>query len=106
MEIYAPIAHRLGLARMKWELEDLSLKYLDPVAFGEIEKTLAAVTAQHNQFMTAIQEEINGRLTEIPNVTVYGRVKHPYSIYRKMYLQEKTMDELYDLFAFGNQRGP
>ena len=102
MEIYAPIAHRLGLARMKWELEDLSLKYLDPVAFGEIEKTLAAVTAEHSRFMTEIQEEITSRLADMKIVepTVYGRVKHPYSIYRKMYLQEKTIDELYDLFAF------
>ena len=102
MEIYAPIAHRLGLAKMKWELEDLSLKYLDPVAFAEIERTLEADSIEHNQFMSAIQAQISARLTEIhlPQATVYGRVKHPYSIYRKMYLQEKTMDELYDLFAF------
>ena len=102
MEIYAPIAHRLGLARMKWELEDLSLKYLDPVAYDEIEKNLAADSAEHNQFMGAVQSQINDRLAEleIPNATVYGRVKHPYSIYRKMYAQEKTMDEVYDLFAF------
>ena len=102
MEIYAPIAHRLGLARMKWELEDLSLKYLDPVAYDEIEKNLAADSAEHNQFMGAVQSQINDRLVEleIPNATVYGRVKHPYSIYRKMYTQDKTMEEVYDLFAF------
>ena len=102
MEIYAPIAHRLGLARMKWELEDLSLKYLDPVAYDEIEKNLAADSAEHNQFMGAVQSQINDRLAEleIPNATVYGRVKHPYSIYRKMYTQDKTMEEVYDLFAF------
>ena len=102
MEIYAPIAHRLGLAKIKWELEDLSLQYLDPVAYGEITKKLAADSVQHDQFMSRIQEEIGARLAEenIPHATVYGRVKHPYSIYRKMYLQEKTMEELYDLFAF------
>ena len=102
MEIYAPIAHRLGLARMKWELEDLSLKYLDPVAYDEINRKLAEASAQHDQFMLRVQEEINARLSEaeIVHATVYGRVKHPYSIYRKMYLQEKTMEELYDLFAF------
>ena len=102
MEIYAPIAHRLGLAKMKWELEDLSLKYLDPVAFEEIQRELAADSEEHNQFMSAVQAQITDRLLEmkIPHTTVYGRVKHPYSIYRKMYLQEKTMDELYDLFAF------
>jgi len=102
MEIYAPIAHRLGLAKIKWELEDLSLKYLDPVAYDDISKKMAAQSAQHEQFMSRIQEEISGRLAEegIAHSTVYGRVKHPYSIYRKMYLQEKTMEELYDLFAF------
>ena len=102
MEIYAPIAHRLGLARIKWELEDLSLKYLDPVAYEEIVRKLAQVSAEHDQFMVRIQEDISRRLKEehIEKATVYGRVKHPYSIYRKMYLQEKTMEELYDLFAF------
>ena len=102
MEIYAPIAHRLGLAKLKWELEDLSLKYLDPVAYDEINRKMAAQSAQHEQFMSHVQEEISQRLAEegIGHATVYGRVKHPYSIYRKMYLQEKTMEELYDLFAF------
>ncbi len=102
MEIYAPIAHRLGLAKMKWELEDLSLKYLDPVAYDEINRKLAQASTEHGQFMSRVQGEISTRLTEaeIPHATVYGRVKHPYSIYRKMYLQEKTMEELYDLFAF------
>ena len=102
MEIYAPIAHRLGLAKMKWELEDLSLKYLDPVAYDEINRKLDQASAEHGQFMSRVQEEISCRLPElnVPHATVYGRVKHPYSIYRKMYLQEKTMEELYDLFAF------
>ncbi len=102
MEIYAPIAHRLGMQKMKWELEDLSLKYLDPVAYEDINRKLEEESARHDQFMSAIQAQINARLTElgIRNATVYGRVKHPYSIYRKMYAQEKTMEEVYDLFAF------
>ena len=102
MEIYAPIAHRLGMQKIKWELEDLALKYLDPVAYEEIVRNLQADSAEHDRFMSAVQEQITNRLTElgIKNATVYGRVKHPYSIYRKMYAQEKTMEEVYDLFAF------
>ncbi|MBQ8389627.1 MAG: bifunctional (p)ppGpp synthetase/guanosine-3',5'-bis(diphosphate) 3'-pyrophosphohydrolase [Oscillibacter sp.] len=102
MEIYAPIAHRLGMQKVKWELEDLSLKYLDPVAYNDIISKLDAESQEHRQFMDSIQNQINCRLDElgIPNTTVYGRVKHPYSIYRKMYAQSKTMEEVYDLFAF------
>ena len=102
MEIYAPIAHRLGMQKVKWELEDLSLKYLDPVGYDDIVKKLDEASREHGAFMTTVQEQITQRLTEmgIQNTTVYGRVKHPYSIYRKMYTQDKTMDEVYDLFAF------
>ena len=102
MEIYAPIAHRLGMQKMKWELEDLSLKYLDAVAYNDIISKLQNESAQHDKFMEAIQNQIIARMDElrIPNSTVYGRVKHPYSIYRKMYGQNKTLEEVYDLFAF------
>ena len=102
MEIYAPIAHRLGMQKMKWELEDLSLKYLDPVAFNDIEARLENESRVHGQFMTNVQQQIQDRLVDlgIDNATVYGRVKHPYSIYRKMYGQEKTIEEVYDIFAF------
>ena len=102
MEIYAPIAHRLGMQKVKWELEDLSLQYLDPTAYQDIIDKLDAASSRHDQFMDSIQDQINARLAElqIPNTTVYGRVKHPYSVYRKMYAQNKTMEELYDLFAF------
>ena len=101
MEIYAPIAHRLGMQKIKWELEDLSLKYLDPVAYDDIARKLEIAKSEHGQFMSAVTAAVNARMTEqgIPNATVYGRVKHPYSIYRKMYAQEKTMEEIYDLFA-------
>ena len=102
MEIYAPIAHRLGMQRIKWELEDLSLKYLDPVGYDEITRTLEAKQSEHEAFMERVQAQIEERLKEqhVPYLKVYGRMKHPYSIYRKMYAQNKTMDEVLDLFAF------
>ena len=102
MEIYAPIAHRLGMQRMKWELEDLSLKYLDPTAFDEIMQALASKSVEYEDFMARIQKQIEDKLADdhISYRRVYGRMKHPYSIYRKMYAQSKTMDEVYDLFAF------
>ena len=101
MEIYAPIAHRLGMQKMKWELEDLSLKYLDPVGYKEITDALEEKAAQYDGFMAAVQERIAGRLAEAGIAgTVYGRMKHPYSIYRKMYTQNKSLDDVFDLFAF------
>ena len=102
MEIYAPIAHRLGMQRMKWELEDTSLKYLDPVAYNEIESSLESKREEYDAFLARVTRQIEDRLDEmhIPYHRVYGRMKHPYSIYRKMYAQSKTMDEVLDLFAF------
>ena len=102
MEIYAPIAHRLGMQRIKWELEDLSLKYLDPIGYEEITQSLEKKQREHESFMERVQAQIEARLKEqkVPYLRVYGRMKHPYSIYRKMYAQNKTMDEVLDLFAF------
>ena len=101
MEIYAPIAHRLGMQRVKWELEDLSLQYLDPIGYKDIENELATRFSAHQEFMESIQAKIQERLTaEGIKATVYGRVKHIYSIYRKMYAQNKTLDEIFDLYAF------
>ena len=101
MEIYAPIAHRLGMQRMKWELEDLSLKYLDPVGYQEIVSRLDAKNTEYDMFMQKTRAQVETRLDElgIPHL-VYGRVKHPYSIYRKMFSQNKNLDESFDLFAF------
>ncbi len=91
MEIYAPIAHRLGMQKLKWELEDLSLKYLDPIGYQEIADELDRQAKAHAAFMEHIQEEITTRLEkEGIKCTVYGRVKHTYSIYRKMFAQNKT----------------
>ena len=101
MEIYAPIAHRLGMQRIKWELEDTSLRYLDPVGYKEITDELAARSSAHEEFMASVQKRIQDRLdAEGIRCTIYGRVKHAYSIYRKMYAQNKTMDEIFDLYAF------
>ena len=101
LEIYAPIAHRLGMQRMKWEMEDKSLMYLDPVAYRDISDELARQAAAHATFMENIQEEITARLEqEGIKGTVYGRVKHVYSIYRKMYAQNKELSEIFDLYAF------
>jgi (p)ppGpp synthetase, RelA/SpoT family len=101
MEIYAPISHRLGMQRIKWELEDLSLKYLDPVGYEEIVSKLDAKRQEYDTFMSKTQEQIDQRLTELGIAhTVYGRMKHPYSIYRKMFSQNKSLDEIFDLFAF------
>ncbi len=101
MEIYAPIAHRLGMQKLKWELEDLSLRYLDPVGYKEIESELQNRSSAHEEFLGGIQMKIQQRLAqEGIHCTVYGRVKHIYSIYRKMYAQNKTLDEIYDLYAF------
>ena len=101
MEIYAPIAHRLGMQRMKWELEDLSLKYLDPIGYDEIVSKLDAKRPEYEDFMRRTQDQIDQRLKELDiSHIVYGRMKHPYSIYRKMFSQNKSIDEIFDLFAF------
>ena len=101
MDIYAPLAHRLGIQKMKWELEDISLRYLEPKAYAEIMEYLNAHKEQDEAFMNAIQGRITDRLSRAGiEATVYGRIKHVYSIYRKMESQGKTLDELYDLYAF------
>ena len=101
MDIYAPLAHRLGMQRIKWELEDIALRYLVPDSYNEIMNYLNAHKEQDEVFMRTIQEKITQRLSSvgIHNKT-YGRIKHVYSIYRKMQSQGKTMDELYDIYAF------
>ena len=101
MEIYAPLAHRLGMQKIKWELEDTSLQYLDPEGCQEIIDYLKKNEDSANSFMNAIQSKITDRLASVGiHGSIYGRVKHTYSIYRKMRAQNKTIDELYDLYAF------
>ena len=101
MDIYAPLAHRLGMQKIKWELEDISLRYLSPEHYEDIMSYLNAHKQIDQAFMHTIQSRITERLENvgIHNKT-YGRIKHVYSIYRKMQAQGKTIDELYDLYAF------
>ena len=101
MEIYAPIAHRLGMQRAKWELEDLSLQYLDPQGYKEITDNLTKRMPELERFMDSMKRKIQERL-EAENVqaTIYFRIKHVYSIYRKMYAQKLDMDGIFDLCAF------
>ena len=100
MEIYAPLAHRLGIRSVKEELEDLSLKHLDPVAYHEIEQQLALRKEDREAFLSNIIKRIEARLEE-EHVTaqIDGRVKSIYGIYRKMYIQGRSFDEIYDIYA-------
>ncbi len=101
MEIYAPIAHRLGMQRVKWELEDLSLLYLDPIGYKEITDTLKARMETLESFMGNVETTIKARLDDWGiNGTIASRIKHIYSIYRKMYSQKKEIYEIFDLCAF------
>ena len=100
LEIYAPLSHRLGMQRIKWELEDLGLKNLDPVGYEEIMRELDERLINPNGLIKTLREAIDSRLRE-QNITarIEGRVKHIYSIYRKMYGQHKALFEIYDLYA-------
>ena len=101
MDIYAPLAHRLGMQKIKWELEDIALQYLDPGAYERIMNYLSAHKEQDEAFMHTIQEKVTDRLSSMGiHNTTYGRIKHVYSIYRKMTTQDKAIDELYDIYAF------
>ena len=101
MEIYAPIAHRLGMQKAKWELEDLALKYLDPTGYKEITDVLNERMETLRSFMSSMEEKIKKRLTdEGLEVTIYSRIKHIYSIYRKMYAQKLDINGIFDLCAF------
>lgn len=101
MEIYAPIAHRLGMQQVKLELEDLALKYLDPVGSSDIMAFLSDRCIALDRFMQTVQESITKRLQECGiEGTVQSRIKHTYSIYRKMYAQKRELTEIMDLCAF------
>ena len=101
MDIYAPLAHRLGMQKIKWELEDIALGYLDPRSYEDIMSHLNAHKEQDEAFMHTIQDKISTRLASVGiHNTSYGRIKHVYSIYRKMNQQNKTIDELFDVYAF------
>lgn len=99
IEVYAPLAHRLGIQNLKGELEDISLKYLDPVGYDEICKNLEIV--KNNTFFSDTKKIIVDKLkAEHIDAVVDSRIKHKYSIYRKMFTQDKEFDEIYDLYAY------
>ncbi|MEE1283435.1 MAG: RelA/SpoT family protein, partial [Acutalibacteraceae bacterium] len=100
LEIYAPIAHRLGIRPVKVELEDLSISYLDSVGYKEIEENLTSQLTARNEFLQEVKERIEDRVASIGiKAKVDGRVKSVHGIYRKMYMQNKTFDEIYDIYA-------
>ena len=100
MDIYAPIAQRLGIARIKIELDDLSLKYLEPDVYYDLVEKIALKKNERQQFVETICDEISAHLSSAGiEANIYGRAKHFFSIYKKMVNQNKTLDQIYDLFA-------
>lgn len=100
MEIYAPIAHRLGIREIKEEIEDIAISILDPFAYKEIEDALAIRENDRLRFLESIKQRISERIGDtIKNLSIEGRVKSIYGIYRKMYMQGRDFDEIYDIYA-------
>ena len=100
LEVYAPLAHRLGMSKVQCELEDLSLKYIDPIGYYEIIDKIAQKRSEREQYINDIIEILKKRLDEDGmHYQINGRAKHFYSIYRKMFTQNKSIDDIYDLFA-------
>ena len=100
MELYAPLANRLGIYSLKWELEDLAFKYLYPEEYRELVAGIDKKREERLQFIEKIMDDIRGQLKKQKiEAEVTGRAKHLYSIYRKMKRDNKTLDQIYDLFA-------
>ena len=102
LEIFAPIAHRLGIRAMKEELEDLAIKHLDPIAYKEVEESLMLRRQQREDTLKGIREKIELHLKEVlpdTNLMIESRVKSIHGIYRKMYIQGRDFDEIYDIYA-------
>lgn len=100
LEIYAPLAHRLGISKVKGELEDNCFKYLHPSEYYDLVEKIAKKRREREAFISHIMEQIKAKATELGiDIKIDGRPKHFYSIYRKMHEQNKTLDQIYDLFA-------
>ena len=100
MNVYAPLAHRLGIQRIKQELENLALGYLDPIGYAEVNADIEQKYGQNRDFLESVRQYISDKLGEYNiRFTLEGRVKTVYSIYRKMFLQNKSFDEVYDFYA-------
>ncbi|MDY6046957.1 MAG: bifunctional (p)ppGpp synthetase/guanosine-3',5'-bis(diphosphate) 3'-pyrophosphohydrolase [Anaerobutyricum sp.] len=100
MDIYAPIAHRLGISKIKIELDDLSLRYLQPEVYRDLEEKMSSNKEERQAFINSIVEEVSEHIKEAGiKAEIDGRVKHFFSIYKKMRNQNKTLDQIYDIFA-------
>ena len=100
LEIYAPIAHRLGIRAIKEELEDRAISYLDPIGYKEIEDELSKQGKSHSEFLETIKSQIGERVHDVvPQAALEARIKSVHGIYRKMYMQNKNFDEIYDIYA-------
>lgn len=100
LEIYAPLAHRLGISKIEWELEDISLKYIDPDGYNELVENIAQKRKEREGFLNGIKERLREKINELDiSYHIEGRPKHFYSIYRKMKRQNKSIDQIYDIFA-------
>ncbi|MCQ2510367.1 MAG: bifunctional (p)ppGpp synthetase/guanosine-3',5'-bis(diphosphate) 3'-pyrophosphohydrolase [Lachnospiraceae bacterium] len=99
-DIYAPIAQRLGISKLKIELDDLSLKYLDPEAYQSLAKQINQKKGDRQDYIDSVVEDVTNHIKEAGiEASISGRIKHFFSIYRKMKNQGKTLDQIYDLFA-------
>lgn len=101
LEIYAPLAHRLGISKVKWELEDLCLRYLDPKGYYDLVERIATKRKEREAYITQIIQTLSTKIAElgVEGSSIDGRPKHFYSIYKKMKEQNKTLEQIYDLFA-------
>ncbi len=100
LDIYAPLASRLGIFRLKMELDNLSLQYLEPEKYAKLVRDIDERSHSREEFIQSIVTDVSSHLTDAGiNAKVYGRVKHYFSIYKKMAIQQKSLDEIYDLFA-------
>ncbi|MBQ7923295.1 MAG: bifunctional (p)ppGpp synthetase/guanosine-3',5'-bis(diphosphate) 3'-pyrophosphohydrolase, partial [Clostridia bacterium] len=100
MHVYAPLAHRLGMQRMKQELENLALSYLDPIGYNEVNSDIERKYGQNQNFIENTRSYVSEKLAEYNiHFSLEGRVKTVYSIYRKMFNQNKSFDEIYDFYA-------